>query len=982
MSGYLGSFIILVPGAQTFESLKDLMVFLCIVLFGYPALLTVPFAYGLSDLIEGVPPGFLLDWLAGYFINPSCFWIAYQLFGKNPDFRQARTWWIYLVFVFLFMSMEPVLWGYICAGKFTSVISYGNITPALFFTTSITWIMAPFAMLAALPLARKIGMFWAEIPGHVNERRLGSREWIWEAGGGKTRPEALTMTEGWPIRMVILAPFIGLMLLMVGTTAYVTLRSAEEDANKLVVRLHQEISDNINLQLDEYLAHQPSNIVNTTGIRSLLQGLPLSKHGLALIIDNSGHTIASSAENGDAVAAEAAATFIKTPASSEQLKAGIQFRFDHITEKPLSRETWLACATAYEDRQGGHADWVVLTLMPESFYLAGIREGNSRSAMIFAIALLLSLAMAAVIAALVTGRLRLISLATQALTQGDLAQRVPGSRLEELDTLAKAFNNMAEQLKKSFDDLLNEVETRKRRESQLEESENRLRTSEDRLQLAIRTANLAIWDWDVEKNQLLWDDSMYQLYGVSKDEFSGAYEAWSKCLAPEDFARVTSDVETALRGEREFSSEFHVRLKDGSTRFVRGVAQTIRSKDGRPLRMVGINWDMTERLALEQQLRQSQKMDAIGQLAGGVAHDFNNILAVVMLQAQITEMDERIPQKARDELQQIRLAAERGSNLTRQLLLFSRKQVMQPLDLDLNEVVTSLSKMLDRIIGDDIQIHLQLNPTALMIHADAGMIEQVLMNLAVNARDAMSMGGSLRIETSIKKVNADLARLHPEASPGHYVCLSVADTGTGIPPDILLKIFEPFFTTKEPGKGTGLGLATVFGIVKQHKGWIQVESKPEQGTCFRIFLPACAATSPGAPTKDKEANPKPHRGTETILLVEDDASVRALTRALLELNGYSVVESPSGAEALTLWPQHLRRVALVLTDLVMPGGVGGQELARRVREDRPDLKIIFTSGYSIEIAGQALELRKNEYFVQKPCPSSQLLQTIRTCLDG
>ncbi len=226
VAGYIGSFIVLVPGAQTFESLKDLMVFLCIVLFGYPALVAVPFAYGLSDLIEGVPPGYLLEWLPGYFINPACFWVAYQLFGKNPDFRRVRVWGQYLLFVVVFMSTEPVLWGYICAGKFTSAISFGNITPALFFTTAITWIMAPLAMLAAFPLARKFGFFWAEIPGHVRERPLGRKEWVWEAGTGGTSPDTVSPPHGWPIRMVILTPFIALVLLMVGATAYVTLRSA------------------------------------------------------------------------------------------------------------------------------------------------------------------------------------------------------------------------------------------------------------------------------------------------------------------------------------------------------------------------------------------------------------------------------------------------------------------------------------------------------------------------------------------------------------------------------------------------------------------------------------------------------------------------------------------------------------------------------------------------------------------------------------
>src|SRR6476469_7577885 len=232
-SGYIGSFIVLVPGAQTFESLKDLVVLLSIVLLGYPALITVPFAYGLSDLIEGVPPEFLLAWLPGYFINPSYFWIAYQFIGKNPDFRMASTWWRYLVAAVLFMPLEPVLWGYVCSDQFPSGISYRSITPALFFTTSITWVMGPAAFLVALPLARRFGWFWAEIPGHVRERPIGSSEWIWESGRGETRDNADAAQEGLPIRLFIFSPFIALVLVMVGATAVIALRSADDDAARL-----------------------------------------------------------------------------------------------------------------------------------------------------------------------------------------------------------------------------------------------------------------------------------------------------------------------------------------------------------------------------------------------------------------------------------------------------------------------------------------------------------------------------------------------------------------------------------------------------------------------------------------------------------------------------------------------------------------------------------------------------------------------------
>jgi two-component system sensor histidine kinase/response regulator len=454
LTGYLGSFIVLVPGAQTFESLKDLVVFLCIVLFGYPALITVPFAYGLSDLIEGVPPGFLLDWLPGYFINPACFWVAYQFIGKNPDFRRARTWWMYLPFVVIFMSLEPVLWGYICADKFTPAISFGNITPALFFTTSITWLIAPFAMLAAFPLARRLGLFWAEIPGHVKERLLAGHAWVWESGAPGTSPGASARAHGWPIRMALLAPFIVLVLLMVGATAYVTLHSAAEDSRKLATRLHQEISDNIKLRLDEQLANtRGADSMKAHDIDRLLGELPVARDGIALIINRAGRVIASSGEAHRPVATRAVSQLSEAMRGDVPLQAGFEFQFGHITEKPLAREVWLARATAYQDRRGGHGDWIVLTLLPESFFLAGIQEGNSRSAMVFALALLLSLGVAAWLAALVTSPLRRISDVSEALAQGHLEQRAPLSEMEELNTLASSFNHMAERLNNSFSQL-------------------------------------------------------------------------------------------------------------------------------------------------------------------------------------------------------------------------------------------------------------------------------------------------------------------------------------------------------------------------------------------------------------------------------------------------------------------------------------------------------------------------------------------------
>jgi len=422
------------------------------------------------------------------------------------------------------------------------------------------------------------------------------------------------------------------------------------------------------------------------------------------------------------------------------------------------------------------------------------------------------------------------------------------------------------------------------------------------------------------------------------------------------------------------------RRKNGEPIRVRLSGRLIEDADGgRTLSEVFVE-DVTEPHRLQEQLRQAQKMEAVGQLAGGVAHDFNNILGVILMQAELAEMVGGTPEKVREGLVEIRAAAERAANLTRQLLLFSRQQVMQQQQVDLNEVVTDLASMLRRVIREDVTLELHLHSGSLLTYADAGMLGQLLMNLAVNARDAMPAGGRLVIETAEKMVDADETALNPDALPGRYVWLSVSDTGGGIPPEILPRIFEPFFTTKEVGKGTGLGLATVFGVVKQHRGWLKVYSEVGKGTNFQIFLPAMEA--PGKALAQAAVKARPRGGSETILVAEDNALLRMVTRAALGQAGYEVLEAADGVEAERIWSEHQGRIALLWTDLVMPGGLNGRELAARLQKQKPGLKVIFTSGYSAEIAGRELKLGASQVFLQKPCSREQLLEAVRNCLDS
>jgi signal transduction histidine kinase/ligand-binding sensor domain-containing protein/CheY-like chemotaxis protein len=385
----------------------------------------------------------------------------------------------------------------------------------------------------------------------------------------------------------------------------------------------------------------------------------------------------------------------------------------------------------------------------------------------------------------------------------------------------------------------------------------------------------------------------------------------------------------------------------------------------------------------EAKLRQSQKMEAIGQLAGGVAHDFNNLLCVIRGNADLILMAQgQHHDPSTDYVKQITAAADRAANLTRQLLAFSRKQVMRSEPLNLNGVMGNLSKMLKRIIGEDIELHCAPEDRLPFVQGDAGMIEQVLVNLVVNARDAMPQGGQLDIATQVVDFATEYAPSNSEAHEGKFVCLSVRDTGTGIAREHLAHIFEPFFTTKGPGKGTGLGLATVYGIVKQHQGWIDVISKVGAGTTFKIFLPALDLSPTVEPSTAKQSKPK--GGHETILVVEDDEAVRSLTRHILEGFGYHTWEAASGREALDRWRDRVADIDLLVTDMVMPEGVTGRELAEQMRARRPDLKVLFMSGYSSDVAGKDAEfIRGNSSsLLQKPTAPHELLETVRRCLDA
>lgn len=425
--------------------------------------------------------------------------------------------------------------------------------------------------------------------------------------------------------------------------------------------------------------------------------------------------------------------------------------------------------------------------------------------------------------------------------------------------------------------------------------------------------------------------------------------------------------------------EGRFRHRDGSYRRIQVIGRGAAEESGQTTIILNAR-DVTESRALEEQFRQVQKMEAIGQLAGGVAHDFNNLLAVIQMQVELLKLDTGMTPEQQDATNEIGKAAQRAANLTRQLLMFSRRQAIKPRDLDLNEVVGNVSKMLQRLLGEDVRVQVNYAPQQLFIHADQVMVDQVLLNLAVNSRDAMPGGGRLIIETGRVELDPVSAAQMPSARPGVFACLSVSDTGKGIPPEIMPHIFEPFFTTKDVGKGTGLGLATVFGVVQQHRGWIAVQSELGAGTTFRVYLPLLrdGRMEPAVePTLTTAA-----RGTETVLLVEDEASLRTLVRNVLSRVGYRVLEAPNGVAALELWEQHRGEIKLLLTDMVMPDGLSGRDLAARLLTEQPGLKVIYTSGYSQDIGGPDFPLREGENFLAKPFQAIKLAEIVRARLDA
>jgi len=510
------------------------------------------------------------------------------------------------------------------------------------------------------------------------------------------------------------------------------------------------------------------------------------------------------------------------------------------------------------------------------------------------------------------------------------------------------------------------------------------RAAELRLEHVVASSPAVLFSLQVENGQarpISWmSENVGAMLGYRVEETPGA-DWWLGNIHADDREAVIAQFLSEIFSRGYSTAEYRFRHKDGRYRWIRGEAQLLRDARGEPTEVVGSMSDITERKRLEEQFRQVQKMEAVGHLAGGVAHDFNNLLAIIfgygdLLLPQFPPIDPR-----REMIFQILQAGERAADLTRQLLAFSRQTVLDPKILDLNELVHENEKMLRRLIGEDVQLTTVLDPALPRVKVDPGQISQVIMNFAINARDAMPTGGKLTIETShVQLDEASVAAIDPEAKPGRYALLAVTDTGTGISPEVRVHIFEPFFTTKGPGKGTGLGLATVYGIVKQSGGAISVQSEAGEGTTFKIHLPIVDGP---VPTMKASQGPNPPvEGTETILLVEDEEAVRTVVRIVLEESGYTVLVAGRGAEALELCDRHSTSpIHLLITDVVMPD-IGGRQLVERMSKLRPDIKVLYLSGYTDDEVVRYGVQQAEVAFLQKPFTVVALTNKVREILDA
>ena len=558
-----------------------------------------------------------------------------------------------------------------------------------------------------------------------------------------------------------------------------------------------------------------------------------------------------------------------------------------------------------------------------------------------------------------------LTAATDAVAAGDYTRPVAVPGRDEFAQLGRAFEAMRAHV---ADDVARRADAARA-----------LQENEERLRYTLSAARVGTWEMDPASGEMRWSDTMGPLFGVPPGALPSRRERVVDVIHPDDREEVSACLLREADDRAEHETIFRALQPDGSYRWIDGRSR-LTSAGGR-LRLVGVCIDVTQQKTLEEQLRQSQKMDAIGKLAGGVAHDFNNMLTAILGFGTLLLEGMPADDARRVQIDEILKAARRAADLTSQLLAFSRQQMLQPVNLDVNTVVADIASMLQRLLGEHIRLQTIPAPRAATVRADPVQLQQILMNLSINGRDAMPEGGQLTIEIAHVELDESYGGQHFQVLPGPYVRIAVTDTGIGMTDAVRQRLFEPFFTTKKRGEGTGLGLATVYGAVKQAGGYIWAYGEPGKGSAFKVYLPYLeGASSPAVPTPVAPAAGVP-KGKETILLVEDEEAVRLLTRLILERAGYRVMAAVNAEEAEASHQSVAGSIDLLLTDVVLPG-ISGSELYQRLSRVNPRLRVIYMSGYTDDTVFRTGRLQHGAAFVQKPFTADVLSKRIREVLDS
>ncbi|MFP4395918.1 MAG: PAS domain S-box protein [Anaerolineales bacterium] len=715
-------------------------------------------------------------------------------------------------------------------------------------------------------------------------------------------------------------------------------------------------------------------------INEFLKEIQIGETGVSFIIERSGLLVASSADEAPFTAPggdEAQRRIYATESAIPIIRRAAEYLTDQLEdyhditeaerfEFKIARQRYFLQVAPVQDEYG--VDWLAVVVIPESDFMAQIHKNNRTTALIVSIALLAAIGLGIVTAQWVTRPILCLNAATRALAKGEWEQPRDAGWISEIDELAQSFAQMAGELKATLEGLASEIAERKQVEAALRESERKYRT-------LIEQSHDAIYLLYEGRFEII-NPRFTELFGVTPEEVRTPSFDFMTLVAPQSRPLIEERERQLARGQNLPNSyEFTAQDKGGHKIEVEVSVSYMPYRDGTATQ--GILRDVTERKRLERQLRRHERLAAVGQLAAGIAHDFRNLLSTIILYAGMGQREPGLSPKLARNLKTIIGESRKAADMVQQILDFSGRAMVEMQPLDLKVLTQEVTAILRRTIPEHIHLDLKIGPDKYIVHADAGRIQQALMNLALNAHDAMPDGGELRFELSRLQIGLDDEPPVIDIPPGAWICLVVADTGMGMSEEVQAHLFEPFFTTKEVGQGTGLGLAQVFGIVRHHEGYINVETEVGRGTTFRIYLPASEAEEESG---KHETHTAPQGRGELILLVEDNARLREAGQDLLELLGYRTLSAANGIEALAVYETN-SDIALVITDVIMPK-MGGKELVQKLRSTHPHIKALAITGYADEDVVEELRVVGFQDVIHKPFAPDALARVIRRALDA